>query len=201
MKQIFKDREFWFILFFNLLLGVLYFFGEMGIGPIILIYYFQSIFIGIQYFIRMMIGVRDARKQGEKLNYNSPLFFGGHFGFFHFVYFIFLIGIVSRHNEGLFEQNWKIILLSLMLNTFLSTLSDIKSDRQQNKPYTGFALMPYLRIVPMHLFIILAFNQEKDIRYVTFLFIALKTLADLITHILSNQTWQKDRPKPVRGVI
>lgn len=201
MKQILKDREFWFILLFNLLLTVLYLSGEMGIGPIILIYFFQSIFIGLQYFLRMFIGVRDARKQGERINYYSPLFFGGHFGFFHFVYFIFLIGIVSRHHEGLWDQNWKLVILSLLANTLLSTLSDIKSDRENNTPYTGFALMPYLRIVPMHLFIIMAFNQEKDIRMVTLLFLGLKTMADLLTHVLSHQSWKKERPKPLGGMI
>lgn len=199
MKQVLKDREFWFILLFNLLLAGLYSYGEMGLGTIILIYFFQSILIGLQYFLRMFVGVIDARKQGEKINYYSPFFFGAHFGFFHFVYFIFLIGIISRHNEGLFDQNWKIIFLCLMANTLISTLSDIKSDREQKKPNTGFALMPYLRIVPMHLFILLAFNQEKDNHSVTYLFLGLKTLADLLTHVISAQSWKKERPRPVAG--
>jgi hypothetical protein len=54
-KNIFKDLEFWFILLFNLLILYAYFYHNAPAGEIILLYYVQSVAIGAQSFIRLVV--------------------------------------------------------------------------------------------------------------------------------------------------
>lgn len=61
---------------------------------------------------------------------------------------------------------------------------------------------PYIRIVPMHLLIMLGFNESAETISIAFIiFIILKSLADLLTHIVVNQTWKSGRPNVTEGWI
>lgn len=200
LRNILSDPEFWLILAFNSLFVYLYQIHEMDAGEIIWIYFAQSLFIGLQYVIRMLA---IARRSDEKGRWTMPLFFLLHYGGFHFVYLIFLTIITASSKEIGFNLSSLLPAMGLLaINLLFSVRSDVISDKQSGAKPGNFFFVPYLRIIPMHLFIILGFNREMD-NHLPWLhaqdpflvFMVLKIISDLILHILINQTWKERRPR------
>lgn len=204
-NNILSDPEFWMILFFNCLFIFLYLTKNISVGDVVWIYFFQSVLLGFQYLIRMVWISRRSEEQGK---WFTPLFFCGHFGLFHLVYFIFLIAMTAG-SDGI-GANFRTILTGfgiMLINTLFSTISDVKSDKisGQNSPLLMF--IPYLRIAPIHLFIIIGFgsmgkgssiNNNWIFRQDAFMiFIILKTITDLLFHIIINKTWKEKRTKAI----
>lgn len=203
-KNIFSDQEFWLILVFNVALVVSYYFGEMSASLVIMLYYFQSLFIGLQYFIRLVAMGRLYHKIDPKYSrYSTAIFFLFHYGMFHFVYFIFLISIIVKMPGSVDVGTVKIFLIALLGNTILSTISDIKRDKLELKVPIIVMFQPYFRVVPMHLFIMLAFATDslETLTSAFLLFICLKTLADVGMHIVVNKTYRDKRPNATGGWI
>lgn len=194
-----SDPEFWLILGFNGLFAFLYKTNQLDAGEIIWIYFVQSLFIGLQYFIRMMA---IARRSDEKGRWSMPFFFLLHYGGFHFVYLIFLVVITaSSHKIGFNLSSLLPAMGLLALNMFFSTSSDILRDKENRSVAGGLFFIPYLRIIPMHLFIILGFNQDMDTKLPWLqlqdpflVFLVLKAFSDIVLHILVNTTWRGRRP-------
>ncbi|NUM31234.1 MAG: hypothetical protein HUU47_02795 [Bacteroidetes bacterium] len=220
MKNIFSDREFWFIALFNLYLAAGYIYNWFSVDTIIWIYFFQSIIIGIGNTVRMAklqsFSTKNLQVNGEsveptsKTKWTSALFFMFHFGFFHFVYFIFLV-VFSVGNGS--KTDIKIVMLNIMImavNTIIATWSNIIRDRDEKQNIGTLLFTPYLRVVPMHIFIILGFTQKFD-KVVSipiigntdifWVFLLLKTISDLLMHIITEKTWRVARTKPIGGFI
>lgn len=151
----------------------------------------------------LAIGFRNRKDEGVKAPYGVAFFFLFHFGFFHLVYFIFLLGMISDFGGFGDTDILKYLIFALFGNTVLSTVvSDLKRDSQEKKSPVGVMFQPYIRIVPMHLLIMLGFNESAEtISIVFIIFIILKSLADLLTHIVVNQTWKSERPNVTEGWI
>lgn len=220
MKNIFSDREFWFILMFNLYLAVGYYYNWFSVDTIIWIYYFQSIIIGAGNAVRMSrlqnYSTSNLQVNGEsvlptsKTKWTTTLFFIFHFGFFHFVYFIFLV-VFTIGNGSKIDRN--IVLLNIMImivNTFIATWSNIVKDREEKQNIGGLLFTPYLRVVPMHIFIILGFTRKFDNIVelpiiggldIFWVFISLKIVSDILMHIITEKTWRSVRTKPIGGFI
>src|SRR6056300_1318376 len=94
--HIFKDPEFYFIVFFNALLVYLYFYSNYDARFAIWGYFLQSVFIGFEY---VSISLTKMYKRDGSFLPLSKLallgFFILHFGLFHFVYFIFLLASIT----------------------------------------------------------------------------------------------------------
>jgi len=129
-----------------------------------------------------------------------------HFGMFHAVYAIFLIPIVNKIPGAVnFEILFGAIPI-LFINTIFSVISDIKRDKLEETSGASLFFIPYLRVVPMHIFILFAFKMDmakgySELRYVLLLFIGLKTLSDLVMHIIVNKTWKRRRPTVIGDVL
>jgi hypothetical protein len=92
------------------------------------------------------------------------------------------------------------------VNTIFSLVSQLRQDREEHPAANSIFFIPYLRIIPMHLFIILGFGQleSKDAPF-SFLagvgsfgiFLILKTFSDVLLYILTNKTWKRTRPRVV----
>ncbi len=97
----------------------------------------------------------------------------------------------------------KIFLIALLGNTVLSTISDVKRDRAELKVPAVVMFQPYFRVVPMHLFIMLAFATDslETLTNAFLLFIVLKTVADVGMHIVVNKTYRDKRPNATGGWI
>ncbi len=199
-RNILTDPELWMILLFNFLFIFLYLFKQLETGEIVWIYFIQSCFIGLQNFIRMFSLAWRGSGPGR---YGVPFFFALHFGLFHLVYLVFLTIITSTNDHfNVDTRNLLTAFFLLFMNMIFSTASDIKSDKEQGLVPGSLMFMPYLRIIPMHLFIIMGFNDNLSksvpwfFRQDAFLiFILLKTVTDVILHILVNKTWKERRPR------
>ena len=203
--NIFSDKEFWMILLFNGVLLYTYFDGTTSASTLVLLYFIQSVFIGIQYFIRLLALGRFGVKSEDgtvKRNFGVAFFFLFHYGFFHFVYSIFLISILADLPGTVDFEIIRPFIGLLIINIIFSSISDIKRDSLAPPASMAVMFQPYLRIVPMHLLIIFGFNTEASgLHWAFMLFIFLKTIADLIMHIVVNRTWRDRRPAATGGWI
>ena len=208
-NNILSDPEFWMILLFNGLFIFLYATKNISVGTVIWIYYLQSLLLGGQYLVRM-IGI--SSRSNEKGRWFTPLFFCANFGMFHLVYFVFLI-MMTASSSGI-KGDFRTVLYGLgilFINTIFSTISDLKADKLEEKNPGVLMFIPYLRIAPLHLFIILGFsslsgagNSSKIwfFRQDAFIvFIILKTITDVAMHIIVNKTWKAKRERTIGEVF
>ncbi len=219
-KNIFSDPEFWFILVFNFCIALGYKDAWLSMETVIWIYFFQSVLIGIGNTIRMAC-LKDFTTENFQVNgqsveptsktkWTSTIFFMLHYGFFHFVYFIFLI-VMSAGNVS--KIDFRMIGINILIiagNTLMSTWSNIIQDRDEKPAISGMFFTPYLRIVPMHIFIILGMTRKVNLEIVLpviglikifYVFLILKLFSDLLMHIVIQKSWRGRRAKPVGGYI
>jgi|SRR3989344_7394247 len=175
----------------NILTIILAITQNWSLGILLWIYWFQSIIIGILNVFKILV-LKNFSTENFKINEQnvSPnnrtkifvaLFFAFHYGFFHFIYSIFLTLILT---VSLIDS--KIILLTaliFLINHSFSFFSNLKNDRNKNIGQVMF--FPYIRIIPMHLIILLGFFIGNSL-FGLILFLLLKTLADLITHNIEH---------------
>jgi hypothetical protein len=173
-----------------------------------LVYWAQSVVIGLSFFIRIL-NLRNFSTDGLTMNdrpvaeepaskWKVGLFFLLHYGFFHFVYFIFLAlepasaGSVPRSSPA--AGLW-LCALVFAVNHAFSLAHNIEADRL-GKPNLGTMMMlPYARIIPMHFTIILGGAFFGGSRPLFVLFIVLKTIADAIMHTVEHHVLGPD-PTP-----
>ncbi|MHC4112524.1 MAG: DUF6498-containing protein [Planctomycetota bacterium] len=169
------------------------------LGFLLLVYWAQSVIIGIFWFYTIITYKNAYRKYTEdpfelpeKLNEFSRLglglFFVIHFGFFHFVYFIFLLA-PSRLEQRAFEFP----LLAFVIIAGLFFINQLNwsikfAGKSEHKPANIGKLMgfPYVRIIPIHLMIMfggLVAERGLNPRLVLLIFLTLKTVADVIMHV------------------
>jgi len=121
-----------------------------------------------------------------------PIFFLFHYGIFHLVYFVFLLVDFKLSDTNFSYLKWAAcgVLLQQIIHF---TQNKIKYSQLQGNIGTMF-FIPYLRIVPMHLTILL----PKFLGWTPALtFLILKTVFDVIGQLLTTRYyWSKEEPKP-----
>jgi ribosomal protein L37AE/L43A len=167
-----------------------------------LVYWTQSVIIGLTHFVRIA-SLRDFSTEGFRMNdrvieplsenkWRVAVFFLLHYGFFHFGYLMmFWIGEPRGPalQGPLFGATVALCALVFAANHIYSLLHNIEADRAGRPNIGTMMMMPYVRIVPMHLTIIaggLLFVGLKA----TLLFIALKIAADLLMHLFEHSLLQ-----------
>lgn len=202
-KNIVSDKEFWLILLFNAVITYTYFTGDTSASMVIFLYYLQSLFIGLQYFVRLLfLGGMIGQGKPFGTKFGIAFFFLFHYGFFHLVYFIFLVSIIVKMPGSVDVEMAEVFGLVLLGNTILSTISDVKKDMVEPKLPVVVMFQPYFRIVPMHLFIFLGFNTDLAGMTKAFVwFIVLKSAADILMHIVVNKTYRDSRPPATGGWV
>lgn len=160
-------------------------------------YWIQSVVIG--YFSRKrMLALDQFSIEGyepdereteptEDTKRSSATFFTLHYGFFHFVYAVF---IGSRASE-LAPWDWlgiAIAGISFVWNHRQSYLRNIEADTR-GKPNLGTMMfLPYLRVIPMHLTILIGGALSAAFSPVAIVFFCLmKTGADVVMHRIEHR--------------
>jgi hypothetical protein len=153
------------------------------------IYWAQSVIIGLANFIRIL-HLREFSTKGMHVSgkpvkatgtvkRDTAFFFLAHYGFFHLIYFLFLMGSapIPPHSMGPI-----LLCVALFLgNHLFSLIVNLQRDLAR-KPNIGTVMFfPYARIIPLHLTIIFGSFLVKSTAGLIF-FQALKTIADLIMH-------------------
>lgn len=188
-KQRFFDPTLYFLLGFNGYCIYYYHENPSAFGDILMLYWGQSVMIGIFNFLDLLTTknvIAGSMKMNDKPIDNNTgtgcaaFFFLFHYSFFHVVYLVF---IVAANHSGMHPRfiglGLAIISLELMISFFQKKL------RQGKEPVNIGRLffMPYLRIIPMHLMILLpAFLHIEA----SVIFLVLKTVADLIMYRLTR---------------
>jgi hypothetical protein len=189
LQRIIRDPGFWFLLLMNGYL-IYYYHQQPGeFNTIIWIYWLQSVLIGLFNFFELL-SVNNPDSTSLSLN-SQPVtkgsmgcaawFFLLHYGFFHFVYAIFLLVDKSSGVNG------KLLLITAGIFVAESTIQLIRkrNSLQTEKVNVGkMFFTPYLRIVPMHLMILVPSFLGIT---ASVLFLVLKTVADAGMYLLTTQ--------------
>lgn len=173
----------------NLLTIVIALAQRWELSVIMWVYWAQSVIIGLANFIRIL-HLREFSTKGmlvsgkpvkatRKVKRNTAFFFLAHYGFFHLIYFLFLMGSarIPSHSVGPI-----LLCVALFLGNHLFSLRVNLQRDLSRKPNIGTVMFfPYARIIPLHLTIIFGSFLVTGVAGLIF-FLVLKTIADLIMH-------------------
>lgn len=169
---------------------------EFDLRELLLIYWLQSIAIGISFVIRMAFRVGadgsafDFSSKGDRAF--QVFFFVVHFGFFHFIYLVFL---KPAPLPALVSPVGLCVGAFVVCHAY-SLWHNIRRDRVAAVQFSTLFWLPYARIIPMHGTIILGGLVGSE--HVLLLFLGLKTLADALMHWSSTASCAAVRPPDPR---
>lgn len=171
-----------------------------GFNNVIWIYWFQSVIIGLFNFMDIMSIERSDNKDAALANTTAESnskgclawFFLMHYGIFHLVYFVFLTVSYASGTQ------LKVVLLGVAAFLLEATMSFIRrrpAIKSGSLPAGILFIVPYLRVVPMHLTILAPsfFGWAPSM-----LFIVLKTIADILFYIITQRLVAR-RASPAEG--
>jgi hypothetical protein len=187
------------VIFFALLDGI-------TASDVLWIYWGQSVIIGVFNFINIIFlkefSTEGFKQGGEQalptrgVKISTAVFFLFHYGFFHFVYAMFIGGFYSMNQQYSSNAGSNFVLYSGVI-FFISYLIEFITSRNRPSdeiPNIGKLMFaPYARIIPMHMTIILGgfattfgdiFSTDTNL-FIIVLFVMIKTLVDLITHSIN----------------
>lgn len=176
----------------NLLVIILAIVQGWEVATVLWVYWMQSIIIGFFQFLRIL-SLKKFSTENFKINSQSvsptnntklftAFFFLFHYGFFHFIYAIFLFNFFT--NQPLDFTYLFLGGLIFFLNHFFSYQHNKVIDEQKTQNIGTLMFSPYARIIPMHLIIVFGAILGQSILVI---FLLLKTLVDLIMHTIKHK--------------
>ena len=163
-----------------------------SIHTIIALYWVQSVLIGLFNFLDILtlkkvvsgsLTMNDKKMDSKGC---AAFFFLFHYGFFHLAYLIFLFTSIDRQ-----KIDWKFMAIGFWIIVASHAITFIQHKIRYNTLPGNLGYMfflPYLRIVPMHLMILVpAFLGVSSYM----LFLILKTVFDLIMYVVSTRMMYK----------
>lgn len=190
------------ILLSNVVAIVFAMIDDWGLGPLMIIYWAQSVIIGFFHFFRILL-LRTFCTEGFTSNgqrvpespagkWSTALFFAVHYGFFHLVYIIFIVGFATGSGGG---GSWFFLsVLGFLVGHGYSFYQNVKSDLEHRPNLGTMMFLPYARILPMHLTILFG-NMVGSHSISVLLFSVLKTGADYLMHIVEHRVLRKKTSK------
>lgn len=197
------DLSLWAVIGGNLLSIILATLQSWPMGEVMWVYWAQSIIIGILNVFRML-SLKEFSTEGMIMN-NKPVpeneagktltavFFAVHYGFFHFVYAVFLWNDMPLSDLSTDD----LMLMALCIVGFFAAHKyslghNAKSDFKQKRPNLSTLMFyPYLRIIPMHFTIILGGTMGGAM----VIFMVLKTVADAGMHMVEHHIFKQPEKK------
>ena len=187
-NRILTDPGFWVLAGINVYLVYHYYQHPEIFTTLIWLYWSQSVLLGVFNFLDILT-VRKVKPESVVINGRpgslqktpSAFFFLVHYGFFHLVYLFF---ISSMKPTGPFQlEFFKYFFFAFLAGQIITF---VQHKIQQRKTLTNIGAMffiPYLRIIPMHLTILLpALLHFGDMG----IFLILKALADVAMYIVTR---------------
>lgn len=165
-----------------------------GFGTVVWIYWFQSIIIGFFNFLQLLTikkgnttDFSNDNTQGKPMPRGcSAWFFLFHYGAFHLAYFFVLL-----FKFDVFSVKKMVLLIGIAVFLMESLFNFIRERSNENNAEINVGVLfflPYLRIIPMHLMILLpAFIGWEP----SLLFLVLKMAADLLSFKLYHFIYRK----------
>jgi hypothetical protein len=178
---------------------------HMTLRELLLVYWIQSVVIGVTSFIRILklhrFSTEDFKINDRPVD-ESPAtkaqvagFFALHYGFFHFVYLMFL-AFGPRHALGPLGS-YALCAIAFAVTHGVSLWHNLEDDATGRPNIGTLMFLPYARIVPMHLMIITGLAFSAGAHTLGFLlFGALKTVADGMMHVVEHHVFQRAEATP-----
>lgn len=198
LQKIVRDPALWALIGFNLLLIVHYRQDVKEYSTIIWLYWCQSVLLGLFTFFDMMtMKAEDISVENMTINNQPatpkqakgcfPWFFLVHYGGFHFGYLIFLF--VDFNFLDIDFRSFKWSLLALLISYIFLFIQNKKKYSHVKRNIGTMFFMPYIRIVPMHLTILLPkfYHWQPALT-----FLVLKMAMDIIGHLVTTPYYWKD---------
>lgn len=200
------DLSGWGILLSNALTIVVAVYQNWDLRPLLIVYWSQSVIIGVFNFLRM-IWLQKFTTEGltsngrpvaanEKGKWSTAIFFALHYGIFHVVYAVFLFGFLFENGPGAFDgatdYGWGWLLLGILgflAGHAFSFRTNVAADLRGCPNLGTMMFLPYARIIPMHLTMILGMGWGSQ-RSSLLLFLVLKTIADWLMHVVEHRALQ-----------
>ncbi len=171
------------------------------LSTVMFVYWAQSVIIGV-FHIRRMLDLESFTTDGLKMN-GKPVapvarskrfvagFFALHYGFFHLVYFVFVVEAMGDNPTpgGLWALTAGVAVFAV--NHAFSYLENREMDRNGSPNLGTMLFLPYARIVPMHLTIIIGASLGGGSRLALVFFLSLKTVADALMHVVEHRALRK----------
>lgn len=163
----------------------------MSLADMMLVYWIQSSVIGLATLVRILclerfdpsgftVNERPVEETHEGKR-KIAFFFVLHYGMFHGMYFFLLAVVDSPEVAATFGYEHAVLALVFAVNHGYSLLRNVRRDAQ-GRPNAGtLMLVPYVRIVPMHLTVLVGV-QFFGGTLAFFVFGLLKTAADAVMH-------------------
>ncbi len=162
-------------------------------GTVIWIYWFQSVIIGLFNFLDM-ITLKNFDTKDFKVNDQpatkenkgcTSFFFLFHYGAFHVAYLVFIAVAYTKTAE------LKIVMLGALAFLLESIITFRRKKIAEQTVTINFGtlfFLPYVRIVPMHLLILLpSFLHWQP----STIFLVLKTIADILFYFFTKRLYQR----------
>lgn len=209
-KNVLSDYSVITLIISNLIIIALAIVQNWNFITVLWIYWFQSIIIGFFHFIKILTlknfsskGVRiDERPIANSKPIRSSFFFIALYCYIHFIYMGFLFAFYSYynspHNDLKFftaiPESSYVFFSSIMFftNHLFSFLYNRKND-QKKYNVKNITSLPYIRTIPIHFAIfiwflaIISFGDKIGTGISFILFLLLKTLTDVIMHIIEHK--------------
>lgn len=168
------------------------------------IYWTQSVLIGVFNFFSILSikhiipGSMQINRQAVRTSSGNgciAFFFLFHFEFFHFVYAIFLLGF---NNVGVFDAHiFKYASVILLLNQLVGFVQQRMRSNSRPVNLGKVFFIPYLRVIPMHLCILLpAFFHVGTMM----LFLILKAVMDVLMQLVTSNWYWNGKEAPVGDI-
>jgi len=182
------------ILFSNLVTIVLAVALNWELGPVLAIYWCQSVIIGVFQY-RRIIALKNFSTEGfssygaavpenEEGKRETAEFFCIHFGGFHCFYLFFIIVFIATEQIWISLEDlvWIVVgVFSFYYSHRLSFRNSVNEDLKGRPNLGSLYSLPFARILPMHLTLLLGGFVAHSLGALV-LFLLLKTLADYIMH-------------------
>lgn len=191
-KKSLADSSTLSLLLSNILVIILATVQGWEVSTVLWVYWMQSLIIGLFQFLRIL-SLKKFSTENLTIN-NQPalpttqtksftaFFFAFHYGFFHFIYAIFLFNFFT--NQPLDFTQLFLGGLIFFLNHTFSYFHNRVIDKQRVQNIGALMFIPYARIVPMHLIIVFGAILGQSALIV---FLLLKTLVDLLMHTIKHR--------------
>ncbi len=190
------DPSLWLLLVSNIVTIYFAIIEHWNPATVLLIYWFQSVIIGLFNFVRIL-ELKEFSTEGFGFNgrpaaptsttrYFSAFFFLFHYGIFHLIYLAFIMTDTFGEKPSASELRYILFTALLFFVTHLFSYIFYRYRDTQKQNIGSVMARPYARIIPMHLTLIFgAFGGVLP------LFLVLKTLADVIMHIVEHHIFRK----------
>lgn len=176
--------------------------------PLLVVYWCQSVIIGGFNVVRILklkkystegFSFGELRvEENKKGRIKTAAFFAMHFGFFHLAYLVFLGGGVSDFIKSLegeksltHEILWILAaVVGFLFSHWFSYRKNVEADLAGRSNIGMVMFLPYLRIIPMHLTILIG-GAISSGGWILIIFMSLKTAADYFMHIAEHHMMRK----------